>query len=138
MAAKDCPCGSGRSYKTCCAPFHQGAEPPDPTSLVRARYSAFALGEIDFLHRTLHEDHPDRIKHSRDHVLAALRAASASFKYMGLEIREAHDADEHGIARVVYRARIFRKGSDVSFVERAEFRNDGEGWRYLGGKVTEG
>ena len=138
MAATPCPCSSGRDYKECCAPFHKGAETPDPPSLVRARYSAFALGEIEFLYRTLDVDHPDRVKHTRDHVLAALRAASSSFKYMGLEIRESRDADADGIARVTYRARIFRKGTDVSFVEHAELRHDGTGWRYLGGRTTDG
>jgi SEC-C motif-containing protein len=138
MAATPCPCSSGRAYKECCAPYHKGAEPPDPPTLVRARYSAFAMGEIDFLYRTLDEDHADRVKHTRDQVLAALRAASASFKYMGLEMRESTPADAAGIARVTYRARIFRKGTDVSFVEHAEFRHDGTGWRYLAGKTTEG
>ena len=138
MTATDCPCSSGRAYKDCCARYHRGAEPPDPPTLVRARYSAFAKGEIEFLYRTLDEDHADRVKHTRDQVLAALRAASASFKYMGLEIRESSGPDSDGVARVSYRARIFRKGTDVSFVEHAEFRHDGVGWRYLAGKTTEG
>jgi SEC-C motif-containing protein len=137
MAATLCPCSSGRPYKECCAPLHEGGEPPDPIALVRARYSAFALGEIEFLFRTLDVDHADRVKHTREQVLAALRAASASFKYMGLEIRGS-EPEEDGVARVTYRARIFRKGTDVSFVERAEFRRDAEGWRYLAGKVSEG
>lgn len=137
MAAPKCPCVSGRAYKECCAPFHRGAEPPDPTSLARARYSAFALGKIEFLHRTLDDDHPDRVKYTEGHILVALRVASSSLKYMGLELRDAGDADDDGIARVLYRARIFRKGADVSFVELAEFRHDRTGWRYLSGKVLD-
>ena len=39
--------------------------------------------------------------------------------------------DEEGVARVLYVARIFQRGSNVSFVERAEFLRDGGGMRYV-------
>ena len=43
---KSCPCGSGRSYAACCRPAHDGSvPPPTPEALMRARYSAFALGD---------------------------------------------------------------------------------------------
>ena len=50
-----CPCGLGEPYDACCARFHRGEEPPSAELLMRARYSAYVLGERDFLLRTWHE-----------------------------------------------------------------------------------
>jgi len=119
----------------CCAPYHRGDGEPDRSSkLVRARYSAFALGEIEFLYRTLHSAHPDR-KHPVENAKHALRTASSAFKYMGLTLMDEDKEDTHGVARVLYLARIFRKGTDVSFMELAEFMADGGAPRYLSGKT---
>lgn len=45
-----CPCGSGKTYAECCRPFHDGESwPADPEQLVRARYSAYALGKWQYI-----------------------------------------------------------------------------------------
>ena len=50
----DCPCGSGQSYSACCQPFITGtAIAPTPEALMRSRYSAFTVVDIDYLHDTL-------------------------------------------------------------------------------------
>lgn len=121
----------------CCAPLHEGVrEPQEGEELVRSRYAAFALGKVAYLLRTLHEDHPDRSK-PRPQLEAALRAASSAFKYMGLTIVEAEPRDRDGYCRVLYLARIFRRGDDVSFIELAEFLHDGVGLRYRNGRTVE-
>lgn len=136
--SKPCPCTSKKTYGECCAPYHKGERPVvDAPSLVRARYAAFALGEIDFLYATLHTNHADRVKHTRERCLAAFRAASDQFKYMGLKLMESRPADEHGTSRVLYLARIFRKGTNVSFVELAEFAEESGAVRYLAGRIAD-
>ncbi|RUO22265.1 Zn-binding protein [Aliidiomarina iranensis] len=50
-----CPCGSEKSYGTCCGAFHSGAIPRTPEALMRSRYSAFVLGDTDYLLATWHE-----------------------------------------------------------------------------------
>jgi SEC-C motif-containing protein len=135
--AKPCPCTSGKTYGSCCHPFHKGeAEPQDAPTLVRARYSGFALGEIEFLWKTLHPHHPDREK-GRDRVLEVLRIASASYRYMGLSILDQRPADAEGVSRVLYAARIFQRGKSVSFVELAQFAYDDGGMRYLTGRSVD-
>lgn len=132
-----CPCTSGKRYGDCCAPLHDGArEPQEGEELVRSRYAAFALGKIDYLIKTLHDDHPDN-RERKGQLDAALRAASSSFKYMGLTIFESQPADRDGVSRVLYLARIYRRGADVSFIELAEFLHDGTGLRYLGGRTRD-
>jgi len=50
-----CPCLSGDTYSDCCARFHSGAVwPPTAEWLMRSRYSAFALGDADYLLNTWH------------------------------------------------------------------------------------
>lgn len=50
-----CPCLSGSQYEECCGRFHTGAAAaPTAERLMRARYSAYALGEPGYLLRTWH------------------------------------------------------------------------------------
>lgn len=51
----DCPCGSALIFEHCCARVHNGTSTPESAEiLMRARYSAFAVGNIDFLYNTFH------------------------------------------------------------------------------------
>jgi SEC-C motif-containing protein len=50
-----CPCGTGVPYDACCGPAHTGSAPaPTAEKLMRSRYSAFALGDAEYLLRTWH------------------------------------------------------------------------------------
>jgi SEC-C motif-containing protein len=131
-----CPCTSGLRYRQCCARYHKGeAEAPDAEALMRSRYSAFALGEVEYLWRTLHPEHPDRSK-PRDELLRELRAVARGHKYPRLHVLDRSlPPDTTGTARVLFHARVFETGKDRSFVECSEFRHDGTGWRYLSGEA---
>ena len=55
MVHEPCPCGSGASYDTCCAPLLANREQAaTPEQLMRSRYTAFVLGDADHLVRTWH------------------------------------------------------------------------------------
>jgi SEC-C motif-containing protein len=131
---RECPCHSGLAYEACCAPFHRGErEAPDPVSLMRSRYAAFALGEAEYLWKTLHADHPDRAE-PKERALRSLRGAKDRLKYMGLTILDSRRKGMSG--EVLFCARIFERGQDRSFVELSEFAHDGIGWRYLAGSLV--
>ena len=50
-----CPCLSGLPYAECCGPLHRGARTaPTAEALMRSRYSAFAVGDADYLRATWH------------------------------------------------------------------------------------
>ena len=50
-----CPCGSGAGYAGCCRPLHTGeARAGTAEQLMRSRYSAFAVGDADYLLRSWH------------------------------------------------------------------------------------
>lgn len=131
--APPCPCASGKRYSQCCAPYHRGAaEPPDAEHLMRSRYSAFALKQVDYLWRTLDPEHPDRAR-PKEEVLRELRAFTASHKFPELSVLGYQPPDASGTARVLFFARVFESGKDRSFLELSDFRHDGAGWRYLTG-----
>jgi SEC-C motif domain protein len=128
---KACPCTSGRAYPDCCAPFHRGereAETPR-RSCVRS-FAAFALGDADYLWRTVHPDHEDRAL-PKDDVLRSLKGASRALKYMRLTILDAQES------QVLFFAAVFEKGKDRSFVELSSFVHDGTGWRYVAGETLD-
>ncbi|GAA1482975.1 YchJ family protein [Gordonia sinesedis] len=52
-----CPCTSGLSYGECCGPVLAGDRPaPTAETLMRSRFTAFAVGDRDHLLRTWHPD----------------------------------------------------------------------------------
>lgn len=115
---KSCPCGSGRSYAACCRPAHDGTlPPPTPETLMRARYSAFALGDAAFVRRTWHPEHRPADLNLDDGT-----------RYLGLKIHDAQ-GDE-----VEFTVRLRAPGqAPGSFRERSRFaRLDGE-WVYVDG-----
>ncbi|MDQ4502926.1 YchJ family protein [Sinomonas sp. ASV322] len=49
-----CPCGTGETYGACCGRYHAGQTAPTAEALMRSRYSAFAVGDRDYLVATWH------------------------------------------------------------------------------------
>ncbi len=126
-----CPCHSGRTYDACCAPYHRGLrEPPDPTALMRSRYAAFALGEAEYLLRTLDAAHVDRAL-PRAELLRSLRGTRERLRYPSLVILDSRRTEGGG--EVLFAAGVVERGKDQSFVELSDFAHDGAGWRYVSG-----
>lgn len=129
---KDCPCGSGVRYAACCQSFHdREARPPTPEALMRSRYSGFALGKGAYLYDTLAKDHPDRQHAPEDaeRVVTSLSRMKDKQRFLGLTIVHAAGAE------VLFVAKIFEQGRDVSFAELSEFVKEEDGWKYASGLV---
>ena len=128
-----CACTSGKKFGDCCRPFLRNErEAPDAVSLMRSRYSAFALENAPYLWRTLHPSVPERSR-KEDEVLTLLRRASRMFDYSGLEVIDSRD--EGDTAQVLFLAHMLQKGKDESFVERSKFVREGGKWLYLTGEL---
>jgi SEC-C motif-containing protein len=134
MAATPCPCASGKKLDACCGPWLAGAEPPDAEALMRSRFTAYALGKAEHLWRTLAPSHPDRAR-DRDEVLFEYRRSAGSARFRRVDVVDRRLADPPGPAQVLFVARIFEKGRDVSFAELSDFVHDGAGWRYASGRM---
>ncbi len=97
---------------------------------MRARYAAYALGEVDFL---LASTDPSGPQFEADQ--AAWRASVARFsretEFLGLEVLEASSEGNEG--RVAFRVRLTQGGRDASFGERSRFRRVKGSWLYHSG-----
>ncbi len=128
-----CPCGSERKLKKCCAVFHRGRLAP-PHLLMPARYTAYALGNVEFLIRTTHPGgphwHADTAAWKAD-LLAYCRTTT----FAGLTVLS-HDLDEeHGRAHVTFRAELRQGGAPVGFTERSLFQREAGRWLYHSGEM---
>lgn len=128
--SKPCPCGSTRTYGECCGPLHKHERAPESAeALMRSRYSAFALGNVEWLIETLATEHEDRVMAER--VLAAsIREVCRAGRFMALTVRET--SENANTARVRFHVRVFSGGRDRSFEETSDFVREPVGWRYLG------
>lgn len=131
MRGKDpCPCRSGATYLDCCRPAHASGRAPTTTgALVRARYSAFALGDGAFLHATLATDHPDRAQGEGAEAarIAELSRAGRGLKYMGVVVLDERERE------ALFLAKVFERGQDRSFVELSTFTLEDGALRYASG-----
>ena len=128
---ESCPCGSGRPYADCCGPYVSGsAKPATAEALMRSRYSAYAMKEIDYIVATCLRDE----EHGID-VEATRRWAEGS-TWLGLQVLKAEkggEGDQEGT--VEFKAAYVQGGLRESHHEKASFvRKDGA-WLYSEGEV---
>ena len=119
----DCPCGSRETYDVCCGPIVRNERWADTAEeLMRSRYAAYVLGDVDHVFRSWHPA-------TRPDDLAEL----PHVEWLGLEVVETVDggpADDLGI--VEFRARY----AGGVLHERSRFGRRAGRWVYLDGDVT--
>ncbi len=115
-----CPCKSGQAYSECCEPFHHGAAAPTPEALMRSRFCAFALNNVDYLNRTWHPG-----------TCPAGLSLDKSQQWINLEILDAGEEGDRGF--VHFRATCREKQGFFLLEEHSRFvREDGR-WLYFDG-----
>lgn len=125
---KPCPCDSGASFGACCGPALAGTrEPSTAAALMRSRYTAFALGDVDYLVKTIASDHEDRAADPAA-LRAALREVCRTSRFMGLTVGAAREDGDR--ATVAFHVRVFVGGRDRSFDETSAFVREDGAWRY--------
>lgn len=125
-----CPCASGLEFEDCCEPFIAGAPAPTALALMRSRYTAYSLGNKDYLIETLAPE-------CRDEDDEADVARTSDMKWTGLEIRgfgEGGQDDETGTVEFVAKYKIGDKAGIHH--ERSNFRREGGRWFCLGGEIN--
>lgn len=125
MNNNTCPCGSAQNYSDCCGKIHSGREAAqDAEALMRARYSAFALQNIDFIYNTFH---PTTRRFQNKKEIATWAQAC---KWIHLEIIrstvntvefKAHYLDEEGQPHIHH--------------EKSTFKMLNKQWFYVDGKI---
>ena len=127
-----CPCGSGRAFDACCGPFLAGdASAPTAEALMRSRYTAYTVGDIDYIRRTMHKS----AIHTFDEE--ASRRWSREAEWHGLEIkavRQGEPEDREG--EVEFVAAYVQDGEECFHHERATFKKEGQKWYYVDGEYV--
>ena len=134
-----CPCGRTGgdlakpksngvlAFSDCCARYlnHFTETPaPDAEALMRSRYSAFVLGQRDYLLATWHAS-----------TRPAALELDGSAKWLGLDVRS-HQLTDDNHAAVEFVARYREGGRAVRLHERSRFvREDGR-WQYVAGDLS--
>jgi SEC-C motif-containing protein len=129
-----CPCGSGNKYKRCCRPLHAGAPAATPEALMRSRYCAYAIGEVDYVLATTHPEGP-QFRGDTGEWADDVRRFCASTRFEGLEVRSSRADGDRG--EVVFFARLTQAGRDVSFVEHSVFVRENGRWLYYSGDADD-
>ncbi len=126
-----CPCGSGRELDDCCGAIIAGAPAPTAEALMRSRYSAYVLGNMDYLADTLAPE----ARADFDPVEAGGTAKETAWQ--GLEVRAVTDGGaEDAIGLVEFVARYRLHGEQHLHHELASFRREQGRWVFVHGDMN--
>lgn len=132
MNEKTCPCGSQKSFQSCCAPYLKGeAQPKTAEALMRARYTAFAKADVAYIVETHWP-----AKRSEVSEPDVKRWAESS-EWKGLKIVntvKGQEGDTTG--QVEFIAHYRQQDTDVEHHENAEFKVQNGKWYFVDGKMV--
>lgn len=123
---EECPCDSGKKYKKCCRPYLEGkVAPPTPEALVRARFTAYGVRNIDFIMDTTHSESP-HFNANEHRWRAELDAYALRSMFTVLKVLSAEED------KVSYEVRMWQFGVQESrYIEHATFRQKDGKWYYF-------
>ncbi len=126
-----CPCASGLDFEKCCEPYlSEEKKPTTAVALMRSRYSAYALGTIDYLYKTSGA----RVRKEFD--AEGSRKWAKSAVWTGIEIlsiEAGQPDDEIGVVEFIAHYQV--KELNFNHHERAEFAKINGEWRFIDGKI---
>jgi SEC-C motif-containing protein len=108
----------------CCGVWHRGFSEgqyaPSPEALMRSRYSAYVLGELQYLLDTWHAS------------TAPGDLELAPVKWLGLEVRHAAESGDAGVVEFVARSRDANGAQRMH--ETSRFVREAGRWYYIDGQ----
>jgi len=121
-----CPCGSGEQFGRCCLALHRGErQAATAEQLMRSRYSAYAVGDLDYIWRTWHpRTRPDAL------------TPDGGLIWTGLEILDTVDGGpEDQTGEVEFRAHYRDERRSGTLHERSRFAVRARRWFYVDGEL---
>lgn len=126
MDEQMCPCGSDTPLGECCQPIIEGDRSASTAeALMRSRYSAYVLGEIDYIVDTTHSE----VSESMDREEA--QRWSSESEWLGLTIHDTEDGqtgDDAGT--VTFTAKYRYEGKVHTHRERSSFLREDGRWKF--------
>jgi len=128
---RKCPCASGKPFSFCCEPAIEGYKSASTAeALMRSRYTAFALGMVDYLINTTASCHrnPDDAE-----ILTEQMQATT---WTGLEIISTSGGqadDDEGVVEFIASFEAADEAAELH--ETSNFRREQGQWVYVDGEV---
>jgi len=125
-----CPCGSGLEYSECCEPYIKGEKDIETAeALLRARYSAHALSEVEFIYNSVHADKKN------EHSIKGIEKWASESKWLGLNIlntEKGQPDDNEGI--IEFQVKYNYKFETFNHHEISYFKKDEGKWFFYDGE----
>ena len=131
-SSEPCPCDSGKPFGDCCGPILSGAAKAETAeALMRARYSAYATGEVAFLKTSATK----AVQAEFDEETSREWARSA--RWHSLEIMRTEGGGPSDDAGVVEFRALYSEGGELcNHHEVAAFVRDSDGWKFSDGEFV--
>ena len=127
---ENCLCGNGSPYEICCGMYHNNpGTAPTAEALMRSRYSAFALGNFDYIAATQKlEDEPNQTGED-------VKDSNQSTQWIKLEINATENGLEKDKTGMVSFSAHFKEGKHIGRLsERSLFKKVKGQWFYISGE----
>jgi SEC-C motif-containing protein len=123
-----CPCDSYNTYKTCCSIAHKNIKAVKTAhQLMRSRYSAFVMVNIEYLQRSHHSSKRPSKKEALE-----IEQWSKSVKWMELEIVQTTDGLENDLmGSVEFKAFYIENTNEQVIHEHSRFCQENGHWVYM-------
>lgn len=127
-----CPCGSNRNFAQCCNRYISGGKAaPIAEALMRSRYTAYTLGNIDYIRATWAEQTRQTVK------LADLEQRSKETEYLNLKIiSKIGGTRKHTEGKVEFAAKFKSLGKIQTHHEISNFIKQNNKWYYVDGDTS--
>jgi SEC-C motif-containing protein len=125
-----CPCGSKKDYNQCCEPYLLGSKlAPTAEALMRARYTAFAVGNMDFISKSHHESS------RKDLDMEGVKSWASNSKWLGLEILQKSKGLENDTeGKVEFICKFIFNDQEQGHHELSTFKKEGNEWFFVDGE----
>lgn len=123
-----CPCNSNKLYKECCSIAHENInEVLTAEQLMRSRYSAFVLSNIDYLQRSHHSSKRANKKETRE-----IERWTNSIEWIKLDVLQVEKGLENDITGTVMFKAFYMENGRVEVIEEySRFCKENGYWVYL-------
>ena len=131
---KQCPCGSKRDYQQCCDLYiSDQAIPKTPEALMRSRYTAYSIANIEYIKKTMQG------KPLADFNESETKRWASKVLWLGLQVihasqKDPNAADEH-TGFVEFIATYLEKDNLKTIHENSQFHRADDRWFYIDGQL---